>query len=129
MKKALFLIVLLFGAVSLFSEELSLKTGDVFGNMKNTTDFYYPLGIPAKGSRCSVTSIGKTESGYWCLRLAVWLSGSDKAYPVQFEYFVDEGTELYFYHFPDFSDLSKKVKMTVKSVYWNRITLEVEEKK
>jgi hypothetical protein len=121
MKKTLLLIVLLFCTLSLSAKELKAKTGDVFGF--STTEYFYPLGISSRGSRCTVTGVCKAEDGLWCLRLAVWIKGSEQSYPVQFEYYVKPGDELSFFRFPDFS---KEVKMKVKAVNWNEVVLDVE---
>ncbi len=69
MKKLLILFLILFVSANLFSEDIKVKTGDVFGS--SMTDYFTPVAKGIRGSWTCVSSIKNVEKDLWCLTLIV----------------------------------------------------------
>ena len=117
-KLIIILIVLLVGMNVMFSEEVKVKTGDVFG--VSMLDYFTPVDRSVSGSWSSITSIKKVEKDLWCITLSC--ETKNYHYPKYFEYYVKPGDIITVYRFPD---ITKEVRLKIKVINWNEAVVEV----
>ena len=118
MKKLLIILILFSGIYTLFSEEIKIKTGDVFGF--SPYDYFTPVAVGVKGGFTCVSRIKNIEKDLWCITLVV--DSRDGQSPKYFEYYIKSGDVITVYRFPD---IQNEVQLKVKSVTWNEAILDV----
>ena len=119
-KRIIFLIVLCTSIAALFTEEVKVKTGDVFG--VSMLDYFSPVEKSVSGCTTCVSSIKNIEKDLWCITLIS--ESKSNRFPKYFEYYVRASDTINVYRFPD---IQKEVRLKVKSITWNEAVLEVME--
>ena len=118
MKKLICLLVLLAGSCMLFSEEIKVKTGDVFG--ASMLDYFTPVEKSVSGGKACVSSIRNVEKDLWCITIIAESKSSQ--FPKTFEYYLRAGDKISVYRFPD---IQQEVQLKFKSITWNEAVVEV----
>ncbi len=119
----LFLALTLFSAL-LFAERITFTTGDLAGS--SITDRFMPVDFTMMGSSCTVSSISHAEDGFWRIKLTAAKQAGTAAYPVEYEYFVKQGSSFRMRRLNASGGGLNECTLKVVSIDWNRAELEIE---
>ena len=118
MKKLFCLMMLIVVSTVAFTEEIKVRTGDVFGS--SMIDYFTPIEKSVSGGKTCVSAIKNVDKDLWCITLIA--ESKSTQFPKTFEYYVKAGDTITVYRFPD---IQNEVKLKFKSITWNEAVVEV----